>query len=259
MRQVTNFPLQLVLSEPNLPHVHMQHDGQALQAFSHEERKAPILHCYNWSVPSLTYGYFARPEALLHLEALQAGGWHAAKRPTGGGVIFHVSDFAFSLLIPNAYVSTRNPYRNYAWINQLVLKAITPLFGLGGSVPVDLAKTPCQEEGCENIAIGCLRPAFCMAEISPFDLVIEGKKVGGAAQRHTRHGLLHQGSLYLTHPPFEAMQTLLQDGKRIVQAMRLNSRPLIEEVGVSEKKLQEVRGCLTQALYRTFSAISNSY
>ena len=43
-----------------------------------------------------------------------------------------------------------------------------------------------------------------MAKPTPFDLVIEGKKVGGAAQRRTRKGLLHQGSLSVCPPPIWA-------------------------------------------------------
>lgn len=236
--------LHLLISDPELPHVPMQRDAEFLLTL-----KEPLLHCYSWSAPVLTYGYFARPDALLHLDQLARFGWHASRRPTGGGVIFHITDFAFSLLIPRAHPRVmRNPYANYAWINALVLKAIAPFFT--PEMRLDLAPREAPDE--EALQVANLRPTFCMAAISRYDLVVEGKKIGGAAERLTRDGLLHQGSLYLSDPPYEIIQDIVQNGKAVVNTMREVSRPLLGGAPSSDE-LQAIRSRLCHALYDTFS------
>lgn len=253
-------PLRLLISEPNFPHVHMERDAELLRAFSASvstsvsvsaSEQTPLLHYYDWSVPSLTYGYFACPHTLLHLDQLKRYGWHAARRPTGGGVIFHLTDFAFSLLIPRSHPYVcGSPHANYAWINALVLQAIQPFLGGGAHLAhMDVDREACQEE---DVLIGNRRPTFCMAQISCYDLVVDGKKVGGAAQRKTREGLLHQGSLYLADPPFEIIQEVVREGQQMVQTMRETSRPLMTQA-LSAEALCMLRCELRHALYESLS------
>ena len=84
----------------------------------------PVLHFYEWEFPSATYGYFADPASLLFLD--QIGPLNLARRPTGGGVIFHIWDFAFSILVPaNSALYSVNTLSNYALINAIVLSSIS--------------------------------------------------------------------------------------------------------------------------------------
>lgn len=253
--------LRLLISEPALPHVSMDRDAELLRRLSDVNvedatssvcARAPVLHYYDWSVPSLTYGYFARPDALLHLDQLARHGWHAARRPTGGGVIFHFTDFAFSLLIPCPHSSlSLNPLANYAWINGIVLQAIQPFLPRG--MRGDLVQKK-EDHQIERVEIAKLRPTFCMAESSHYDLIVDGKKIGGAAQRQTRHGLLHQGSLYLTDPPFEMIQEVVQNGEHIVRSMKETSAPLVKG-SLSAEALHTLRTELRCVLYETFNKV----
>lgn len=243
--------VRLLISDLALPHVPMQRDTELLGTL-----KEPLLHCYSWSAPTLTYGYFARPDHLLHLDQLERYGWHAARRPTGGGVIFHVSDFTFSLFIPHTHPHVKRcPDANYAWINALVLKAVAPFFALDecADLGLDLAEVEERKQGGEMLAIGQLRPTFCMATLSRYDLIVGQKKIGGAAQRQTRDGLLHQGSIYLADPPFEIIQDVVKNGKEVVEVMRKSSLPLLAHAP-SKDELQSVRRTLSTALYDTFKA-----
>lgn len=233
-------PLRLLVSAPNLPNIHMERDAELLR----EPLHTPLLHYYDWSVPSLTYGYFANPQALLHEDQLARHGLYAARRPTGGGVIFHLTDFAFSLLIPSTHpkLSSR-PLDNYAWVNRLVLQAIAPFLSSDMQAELSISST---ENGLEDsIEIGKRRPTFCMAETSRYDLILGGKKIGGAAQRQTRNGLLHQGSIYLVNPPFEVIQEVMQNGQQITRFMQESSQPLmpgpcsIETLKILRENLRE--------------------
>lgn len=196
----------------------------------------PILHFYEWSIPSLTYGYFTDPGRFLDLNALQVCGIALARRPTGGGIIFHLTDFAFSVLLPSGIPSLSiNPLENYALINRWVAEAI-------GGLP-QLVHPP----GLLMPSIESSKSApFCMVKPTHYDLVVEGKKVGGAAQRRTKTGLLHQASISVKLPPKELLQKVLLEGESVVAAMAKNSYCLLpEEADAAElyecrKKLKEL-------------------
>ena len=111
---------QLVESGRMKPHEVMQKDAALLQNLSSSVQQ-PILHFYEWESRCLTYGYFMDPDDHLDVQALRDHRLLLARRPTGGGIIFHVSDFAFSLLMPaSAPGFSLNTLENYQFVNQRV-------------------------------------------------------------------------------------------------------------------------------------------
>src|SRR5579872_4776074 len=78
--------------------VNMAIDAELLESL--ESRREPLLHLYEWKDRSATYGYFVKPEEYLDLAAVKRRGLNLARRPTGGGIIFHEWDLAFSVLVP---------------------------------------------------------------------------------------------------------------------------------------------------------------
>lgn len=78
-----------------------------------------ILHLYDWKLPSFTHGYFVNPKDFLNLEKLQELCIDSARRPTGGGIVFHITDLAFSALVPaNCEGFFDNTLLNYEYINK---------------------------------------------------------------------------------------------------------------------------------------------
>ena len=179
---------------------------------AHLDPEGPsILHFYDWNAPCLTYGYFTEPAHHLHLDILQQCGLQKARRPTGGGIIFHLSDLAFSVLIPAAHPCfSVNTLDNYALINKKVAAAAAH-FTAHSLKPQLLS--------CEPICLNKECHAFCMAKPTQYDLMIDGKKLGGAAQRRTKQGFLHQGSLALLPPPTDVLRKVLKNGNLIIEAM----------------------------------------
>ena len=90
-----------------------------------EELEEPLLHFYDWEGEAATHGYFIQPEKFLNLKRVKAHKLSLARRPTGGGIVFHNCDLAFSVLIPATHPSfSTNPLDNYAFINRRVVEAI---------------------------------------------------------------------------------------------------------------------------------------
>lgn len=186
----------------------------------------PVLHFYEWKSPSATYGYFADPTALLFLD--RAGSLDLARRPTGGGVIFHIWDFAFSILVPvSSPLYSVNTLNNYALINAIVLSSVTSF--LGNSTSFYL--TP--QDGV-SLAKDCKH--FCMAKPTQYDVMLKNKKVAGAAQRKTKKGFLHQGSICLQLPDRNYLQQIIRS-KEVIDAMYLHTFPLLGDQAVLKAQI----------------------
>ncbi len=158
----------------------MDRDGQLLEELAPD---GPIVvHVYEWARPSATVGCLAELAPLLHSQE----GLDVARRPTGGGLLFHLFDWAFSILVPSQH-PWKQPRRieDYRWINHHIAVVVNRLLG----DTLDFL-----EGGHQG------RPTFCMVQGTKYDGMIGDTKALGAAQRQKQQGFLHQGSLSLALP-----------------------------------------------------------
>jgi lipoate-protein ligase A len=207
----------------------MEKDARLLESLGED----PILHLYRWKGKCATYGHFIKVEEFLDRKVAQTIGLDLAKRPTGGGIIFHLWDLAFSVLVPSSHPAfSQNTLDNYAFVNRAVLAAIQEL--LQEKHPLEL--TPV--DGV-NLGSGC--GSFCMAKPTRYDVMLGEKKVAGAAQRKTRHGFLHQGSISLLSPSFPLLQEVLhEEYVAVLKAMEAFTYPVLG-CGASLKDLEQGR------------------
>jgi lipoate-protein ligase A len=145
---------------------------------------APLLRFYCWTRPTTTFGYFQKHEAVREIEASTS----LIRRPTGGGIVPHSSDWTYSLVFP----PTSNWYRirakeSYVQLHQWIQLAFSLLNIESQLNPISI------QEG----------PGSCFVGAEESDLLYKGKKLAGAAQRRSREGFLIQGSI---QPPFEFVE-----------------------------------------------------
>ena len=182
----------------------------------------PILHFYEWEKPSATYGYFMKPEELFkHTDALDL-----AKRPTGGGVLFHLWDLAFSVIIPaDHHGYSSDIMKNYKFVNDAVLKAVKET--LDGSVSASLLPK-------DPVALDPLSKYYCFAKPTKYDVMIDGMKIAGSAQRRKKNAFLHQGSISISAPSFDFLERILPENTLVTKAMKLNTYYFLQEPTQSE-------------------------
>lgn len=172
----------------------------------------PILHLYGWSGPSATFGHFIAPEKHLDLEKAKRHRLDLARRPTGGGIVFHIWDLAFSFLMPSGHPAfSLNTLENYKFVNGAVLEVMRSFFALKG--PVDLIPQ-------DGAVLGAECQNFCMAKPTKYDVVFKGMKIAGAAQRKRKQGYLHQGTISLAYPHVDLLKEVLLSKEEVVEAMR---------------------------------------
>jgi lipoate-protein ligase A len=136
----------------------------------------PAIRFYGWARPSVSFGYFGK-----FAEAVQAGeGREFVRRWTGGGIVLHGKDLTYSIVIPGTdrYL-IRSPLDLYSDVHS-VIRAV--LVEDGGNVVL-------ADSASQKISDECFANAVCA------DVLLDGEKIAGAAQRRTRRGLLQQGSI----------------------------------------------------------------
>lgn len=224
----------------------MERDAALLRGL--ENNPQMLLHQYEWKSKALTYGHFIQPELFLRFDGLQRWGIDTARRPTGGGILFHTHDLAFSILIPAGHPNlTCNTLANYALVNSAVSRAIQQFCRIESSLTL-LQASPEVVDPQER--------SFCMAHPTIYDVMVNGRKVGGAAQRRTRHGLLHQGSICLGLVPEECLRDVLAVDALVFEQMRLHSYPLLGTHQLSVAEIDEARVYLRCLLFTSFLDIA---
>lgn len=209
----------IIETEPMEAEKIMEKDRKLLEEISLSAQ--PILHFYEWKGPSITYGHFIDPHKFFCFQGLQEEGICVARRPTGGGIIFHLWDFAFSVLLPSSHVAfSQNTLENYAYVNMAVLEAVEEFLQ---------NKNGAELTSQDGELIGTGSQHFCMAKPTKYDVMIRGKKVAGAAQRKTKAGLLHQGSISLMMPSQKILEKVLLPELVVAKAMQTFTFPLLQE------------------------------
>lgn len=224
---------------------HMARDSSLLDSLSNEP--SCLLHFYEWQAPSATYGYFCRPEQLLNMRFCQEYPLELAKRPTGGGITFHQFDLAFSVLLTaNHPRYCLNTLESYCSIHSVLLRVIARF-----------QNTPSELLQQDPMPLTSCCGHFCMAKPTIYDLVICGRKVAGGAQRRTKKGILHQGTIALTLPKEEFLSQILLPNTSVMQAMHQNSHPLLG-LSASCEELAHVRQRLKFLLHEEFAAFASA-
>jgi lipoate-protein ligase A len=138
--------------------------------------RSAILRFYRWNKPAISFGYF-----VTFAEACAAAGDRAmVRRWTGGGIVPHGQDLTYSIMIGSNDDTFSLPSKI---IYQRVHTALSSALREIGVVTVLMeADEPKLSEAC-----------FANPVVS--DVIENGRKIAGAAQRKTRSGLLHQGSI----------------------------------------------------------------
>jgi lipoate-protein ligase A len=147
-----------------------------------EAATSPVLRFYRWRGPSLSFGYFG---SFADVSAQRAQR-EIVRRWTGGGVVPHGEDLTYSVVIPAGHpFFARSSLEIYSALHEAIRRA---LMANGTEVTLASAVAPKVSE-------------HCFANAVRADVLIDGRKIAGAAHRRSRAGLLHQGSIQLSGLP----------------------------------------------------------
>jgi lipoate-protein ligase A len=143
-----------------------------------------VLRIYRWVRPAISFGYFTRFEEVRR----PLGERELVRRWTGGGIVEHGRDFTYSLVVPKRQLEGLGPpVGTYELIHHALARALVRAGVAADVIGEAHARKPAGARDTPGSA--------CFENPVPHDVMIEGRKAAGAAQRRTRRGLLHQGSV----------------------------------------------------------------
>jgi lipoate-protein ligase A len=153
-----------------------------------ESASIPTIRFYRWHSPALSFGYFGKFADV----AIYAAGRHLVRRCTGGGLVFHGDDLTYSLVIPASDPAfDESSIAIYERIHRALADALNKV-----------GERAVLAEGFDpgGIALwkhgsGTASGYNCFANPVRADVMMDGRKIAGAAQRRTRRALLQQGSI----------------------------------------------------------------
>ncbi len=143
-----------------------------------EQATQPVLRFYDWRRRSLSFGYFGKfADIAPEMEQRDV-----VRRWTGGGRVLHDQDLTYSLVTPaNDPAFSHGPTAIYAALHGAIRDALR---SLGREAELAPHAAPKISDAC-------------FANPVRDDVMLLGRKIAGAAQRRTRGGFLHQGSIQL--------------------------------------------------------------
>ena len=143
------------------------------------------LRIYRWEKPAFTYGISQHPENEIDLEAARKDGVEIAPRITGGGVLFHYHELTYSLVCSKDDIGEdKSVFVDYRKICSFLINFYSSL-GLKANFALE----------SNNFKNHCTNHELCSAAHEKYDLVINGKKIGGNAQKRRRAVIFQHGSI----------------------------------------------------------------
>lgn len=164
-----------------------------------EDEGPPTLRLYTWSDDPLSLGYFQRHG---EVDAARRAG-AVVRRITGGGAIHHVRELTFSITLALAHPLYRGPVASsYERIHAAIVRALAA-FGIRGGLRGD-ARLRSDRSGT----------GMCFHRSTALDVVWDGRKGAGSAQRRRGGRVLHHGSIKLGSSPLEGDVATVSGGAR---------------------------------------------
>jgi lipoyl(octanoyl) transferase len=196
--------------------------------------QSAILRFYRWIKPAISFGYF-----VTFAEARAAADDRVmVRRWTGGGIVSHGEDLTYSIIIPASdRVFAESSKSIYEKVHLALSSALMTESEEGELVPVTL-----YERRSETESAVTERPCNdCFASPVHADVMVDGRKVAGAAQRKTCRGLLQQGSIQRENlsRKFPTVFSDLLGKKLIVSEMRIDAINAAQELMVAKYATEE--------------------
>jgi lipoyl(octanoyl) transferase len=134
------------------------------------------LRIYSWEPKCISVGYSQ--------DMIKKDGWDSVRRPTGGGVVYHIeSEVTYSLvtaidnpILPKGLVPA------YKKISEAIVLGLKKI-GVDAGITTHDDPRPTTQNG------------LCFDYPAEYEIISDGKKIVGSAQKRGKKALLQQGSI----------------------------------------------------------------
>jgi lipoyl(octanoyl) transferase len=150
-----------------------------------ERKSPPTLRFYRWEKPTVSIGFFQNTRKEINLDKIIEKGMDFVRRPTGGRAVLHWKEVTFCLTIPTVGKGLWEIFRR---VHEAIGSGLREAGINAGVEPADRHKIFSDESATD-------RSAACFASPSRYELLLNGKKVAGTAQKQVKDHILIHGSI----------------------------------------------------------------
>jgi len=173
----------LISTPPYKGAKNMDYDEAVLNSIGNDPSLCPVFRFFRWIEPTVSYGRLQNSR-LARDWADMLGGIKIARRPTGGGMVYHSNDISLSVSWSrkNALFESK-PGNIYGQIHGAIKDGINVL-GVDAAIYKNANAHVCGDMRCFQSPV-------------EGDLVYNGLKIVGGAIRITKQAVLYQGAITL--------------------------------------------------------------
>ncbi|MFH1390418.1 MAG: lipoate--protein ligase family protein [Candidatus Margulisiibacteriota bacterium] len=195
----------------------------------------PVLRIYSWRPKAITLGYSQKVDCEIDLEKAKLLGWDVMVRPTGGGIVFHnEAEVTYSLVIakddPSLPAGLIPAYKK---ISEAVVAGLS---GLGLKARISQERQVYPPGG------------LCFNYPAEYEVVVNGKKIVGSAQKRGKKALLQQGSIFIRSTPVKDLACLRKVGNGL-------NAVSVEEIIGRKVSFNEVAEALANGFLKVFNPL----
>ncbi len=160
----------------------MVFDGEL---YGHFKEGQAVFRIYGWEPVAVSAGFSQNIDEIIDTEKCREDGVDTVKRMTGGGALFHSGEITYSMALSGEIFKTMTARETYAVTTAFLIHFYR-------SLGLDVSYWGANSSLEKNDSSG-----FCLAGREKYDIVIDGKKIGGSAQKRRRGVIFQHGSIPL--------------------------------------------------------------
>ena len=214
---------RLIDSGFNSPAMNMAIDEALLNS------KIPILRFYGWRPAGLSIGYFQSVKA-FNFENLKKHKIELVRRLTGGNAVLHDKELTYSFIIDESKMP-KSIVESYKEISKGLLQGLRNL-GLKAVMNEVVSKGE--------------KSAVCFNDPSWYEIIVNGKKIVGSAQKRVDGKLLQHGAVLIDIDVDKYCSLFNNCGKELISKVKERMTSINDElngkIGYDDVKVAMVQG-----------------
>ena len=214
-------------------------DAELLDEVEKSENSRTIVRFYGWRVPTISLGRNQKVDKAVDADYCRVHGIDIVHRPTGGRAVLHDDELTYAVISNDTQAFGDTIYGNYKRVSEALCLGYNTL-GIPAVLAPDTRKPSPMADDADPP---------CFLSTSRYELMVNGRKIVGSAQRRVQHSFLQHGSMPITC-----------NRETLARATRMpGTEPLEKEMaGVAEfmqlrPSLEEFRSAFIRAFQDHFS------
>ena len=218
-------------------------DSACLKKAEESDQPLTVIRFYQWSCPTVSLGKHQAEERACAVDFCRGNGIPIVHRPTGGRAVLHDNELTYSVVSNDPELFPLNDLMATYHVVSRALQNGFQAFGIQVESSAGTRETPDLRTA--------KRQSPCFSSPTRHELMVQGRKLAGSAQRRLKKSFLQHGSIPL-HVDYEFMAAALETAPEIL---------LTQMIGVDETidrpyQLNELINCMQAGFLEIFASRS---